>query len=249
MGIMVALNVYIQGIEEKNFRNGDVTAYLRDIVDRKLPVGLSFVPARGDYSSDPLDNEDILNLTRKVLNNGGILGQQGLYSKCPNEHKWRDPWHENWCWNKTFSAEKQRQFMEKGRKILRDLTGFLPSLYSPPNHYFDETTLKIAEDMGYDYFADKSMTLKKPYQFGRMLVVPHGELHKGRTEGREAGYIHYDQIMANEEAYEAAIIDIRPFSALKASEVSELSRWTNDKLKYGYKAIRDAKRIVKKLFK
>lgn len=246
---MIVLNIYLQGLDEKNFKDGDITQYLREISEKKIPVCLSFVPAREEYSTNPLFDYKIRTLTRNILDNGGILGQQGFLSKCPNEHKYRDPWHENWCWKGAISAEAQREFMEKGRKKLKELTGFFPDLYSPPNHYFDETTLKVAEEMGYRFFADKAMIDIQPYTYGKMLVVPHGELEPTRVRATAAIYTHLDRILESEDSYKKVLAEAVPFSDLRSEESSAFAKKTNEFLKYGYKRARDVKRAVKTLVK
>lgn len=239
---MAVLNIHLEGIEKQFFRNQDVQLRLFELLNRDIPAVLSLPPWMEDYWKKT--NPGVIDLARVVVKSpGSFLGQQGEFHQCGNAHTIADPWHENYCfYGKGLSHSEQRFFMERGRDRLEKLMGIRPVMYVPPNHQFDQTTLEVAEDMGYRYFADLALLPVKPYYFGSMLVVPEAPIRKGMFSF--GNYIHYDEIDRNGANYQKALEIATPLSLLGGRESPDPLWAANRAIKTSYKVVRDVKRLL-----
>lgn len=253
---MAALNIHHEGLNPNSFPNKDQTYYFRQILEKNIPVVIS--PCLNNYKRGDWDSKggvEALELAREIVKReGSVLGQQGYTHKCKYEHKFVDPWHEFYClWRKRISRVEQKEWMKRGREELEKLMGKTPELFVPPNHYFDETTLAVAEELGYNYFTNQAVIHLKPYKFGDMIVVPEGNLVRDEIEGRAVVYVHTDQIYSNEDTYRNVLDDINSIKDIKPQFVARDERELNEKLKYRRKRMRDfvkmPRRILKRLIK
>lgn len=258
---MVVLNIHLEGIEQERFKDGNVTGIFEEILKRKIPVAISLPPHMKNYWIKK--NSKIIDLVKEILSREeNILGQQGLNHQCKHKHVFADKWHENFClWHsKGIGAEEQKRFMEEGLGRLTRLVGKKPELYVPPNHQFDYSTLIAANCMGYKFFSDQAVIPIRAHEFqqfavfGKMLIVPEGNLFRSEIEGRNAVYIHYDQIDSLREKYGEAVYDVIIDSAtsmrsLKPQEVSERDKRKNRYSKYFRKYARDIKGSPKRFLR
>ena len=252
---MPALNIHHEGINPRNFPNGDVSYYFRDILLRDIPVTIS--PSLHNYKAGQWNSKEgqkSLELIREIVKRpNSLLGQQGYTHKCKYNHFLVDPWHEFRClWRKRISRAEQVEWVKRGREELEILIGATPELFSPPNHYFNETTLEVADALGYKFFSDQAITPLKPYPFGNMLVVPEGNLARKETEGRDAVYVHTDQIFQDAETivnYREVINKATSMRDLMPYRVSEDEIKLNEELKYQRKRMRDITKAPRRFLK
>jgi hypothetical protein len=242
----IAINIHIEGLNQNRFENGDNSSILQSLLDNKTPVALSFSPWQEFIWKN--ENPEFFNIAKKVLEiNGNVLGQQGLNHKCKNKHMYADQWHENRClWRPRLSYREQKEFMLEGRARLSNVFNKMPELYVPPNHYFDNTTLEVASDMGYRFFSEISAIPLKPFRVENMLVVPEGNLKMGNVLGRKAIYIHYDEIESCRVLFDSISNSSIPLNSISPERYSS-SRWLlNEFLKYSRKYLRDTNRVLKR---
>ncbi len=240
-----ALDIHVEGLNENNFENGDKIRIIQEILEKNIPVAFSFSPWQEPIWREA--NPIFFELAKfAVKREGSFLGQQGLNHKCIHNHRFADPWHENYCiWKGKINSLKQFEFMQRGRDILEKLFDKIPEFYAPPNHYCDRTTLEIANVIGYKFCADKAMIELKPYKFGNMLVVPEGNLEKGQIWGRAAIYIHYDRIDRSRENYNKILYNIISMDELEPDRVSYSKKKLNSIIKYSSKIARDIRRTAR----
>ncbi len=243
---MIALDIHVENLKEKDFENGNKKRIIEEILEHNVPVALSFSPWQEPIWGE--QNLELFELFKKaVKRENSVLGQQGLNHKCCYGHETADPWHENYClYRKSLSYEQQNEFMKKGKNRLEELFEKEVDLYTPPNHQFDDTTLKVAADLRYKFFADKAMISLQPYRAGNMLVIPERDLESGRFDC-DAVYIHYDEIDKAKENYKRAIESAVSLRELEPEDVSELTKKVNRVLKHSYKYLRDFRRAGRKL--
>ena len=236
-----ALDIHVENLDQKNFPNGDVTVYLRKILEEDKRVKLSFSPWQEDIWKEK--NPEFFELAEEVVSINGY-GQQGLNHRCIRKHKYVDPWHEFKClWSmKPISKNDQIEIIEAGSDKLLKVFGKRPEVLVPPNHMFDLTTVNLAAARNYSFFTDQAVLKIGPYksESGKMIVVPEGNLARGELAGRRAVYIHYDQIMDNPNNFELVLKDNVSMESLVPKEVSNLRIHQNDFFKYARKAARDA---------
>lgn len=231
---MPILHIHFEG-----FRDDTVLDYL---LQSEHPVAFSLAPFTLEehwYPDDTLEKLTIL-LSRP----GNFLGQQGKLHKCAHTHKIADPWHENFCpWNGKIPENQQRELMEQGREILQRHLDISPSIYVPPNHLFDETTLEVATSMGYRFFTDQSFLRLHPYTHKNMTVVPESKVTRIRTK---TVYAHYDEVtFLRSLIYQLINEGLKPFnSAYPHTPYRTFDHEVNEKLKRAYKRIRDLGRIA-----
>ena len=258
---MVVVDIHLEGLKRSHFRNGNVGARFRQILDNDIPVAVS--PSLRSYLRGQWDeNPEIIELVREIVKRkGSVLGQQGLTHICSYKHDFVDPYHEFYClWTgplpigRKISKNKQKEWMEEGRNRLEKLFGVNPELFVPPNHYFDETTLEAALELGYRFFADKAVSNFTPYSFGRynfgeykkLIVVPEGNLCEGGFSG-SAAHIHYDEIDSFSDNYDWAIKEASSLLDVKPLDVSYISIKFNNLRKYARKRARDMVRATEKI--
>ncbi len=224
------LDIHLEGMDDKGEK-------LKLALDLGIPCAISTAPytlREGWY------NDCVLGLVEAIVKNNGIAGQQGNYHKCLYPHRIADPWHENHClYNPPVSFEKQLELMEKGKETIVEYFGVRPNLYVPPNHQFDETTLSVAESMGYNFFAEAGIINSFPYQRGRMIVLPETKI----WQNGNICYIHYDEIR-DMKKFEALLKRVSPFSEIKSKEVSRAMIDVNRNALRAIKYARDIKRLL-----
>jgi hypothetical protein len=242
----ILLDIHVEGVARERFLDGDPTHLLRDIKYIGIPVVLSLPPFLEDYWRK--ENPRIIDLVSEIVTReGNLLGQQGNLHECRFRHKFVDPWHENFCfYNRRLSEAEQRDLMEAGRARLEKLTGVKATWYVAPNHQFDATTLRVANIMGYGFFADKAAIALLPYKFGNLIVVPEGDLRKGDFRS-SAVYIHLDEMDAHSVYSAEALRRAMPVAELCVRNVSAFRKHFNSVLKYGPKVARDIGKLSKQL--
>ena len=233
---MVAIDIHLEKINPERFFNRDVTRALRHILERNIPVALSLPPWMEEYWRKK--NSRIIDLVSEIVNRkDSVLGQQGNTHRCKYSHTIADPWHENFClWGKRLSYNEQREFMEKGREKLFRLTGKNPELYVSPNHQFDSTTLDVAGDMNYTYFADRAIIRGlRPYLNRGLIVIPEEDL--SAKEPRAAVvYTHYDEQIIG---FETILDTATPLADMIVDSSSPYRNELNIWMKYTRKFMRD----------
>jgi len=235
---MTVLDIHLEGIKPESFRDRKVTHIFEDILANNTPVIVSLPPCLEQtwLSQCP----QIIELTKEVVKRkGSALGQQGLNHKCKNFHRFADPWHENSCiWYHSPAAQEQEEFMKKGREQLEKLTGQIPSVYVPPNHYFNQDTLEVAEQMGFKFFMDRALISLQPYSHKNMIVVPEADLTR-KTPEVSAHYIHYDEIDSYLTNYVQTLVNAEPVTNIKSSPPQKNKQKLNRFLVTSAKIARD----------
>jgi len=213
---------------------------LKETLDIHVPLGLSFPPGMIAYWMGSEKGPETIELAREVVKRpGSFLGQQGDTHRCSYPHGLVDKWHENYCpWGPALSAKKQRAFMTEGRDSLGEFMGVEPTVYVPPNHLWDDTTLHVAAEMGYTHLMDKAMIPLPAYRFGGLIVVPERDLRKGQFDGA-AVYIHYDELDAHRGFYGHAMANAESLADITPERVSQKLIERNRRMKHRYKLVRD----------
>jgi len=211
------IDIHFEGFDRKD--------ELVRIVQHKIPCAISIAP----YSLREGGKEygwysvEIIDLIRQALQNKVILGQQGDIHKCRFNHVFVDPWHENSClYHEDLMGEEQAELMKRGRETLERVFGKSPEIYIPPNHLYNFMTRLIAEEMGFKFFAERGISQRKPYQRGKIIVIPEVKI----GENGEIVYIHYDEIAGKKQGYEKAMREATSFSEIKPEKVS---MWEEDR--------------------
>ncbi len=216
---------------------------LQKIVKQGTPCAISIAPyalREGWY------DETTLDLLNKAFKQGAILGQQGNKHKCRYEHRFSDPWHENYCpYHGEFSRQSQSEIFEQGMEILTERFGKQPELYVPPNHLYGQETLAVASNLGYRFFAERGLSQKKPYkyEYGDVIILPEVKLGKKGI----IFYIHYDKIKEKQKDYDAVSKAACDFSWIKPQEVSRKAVSGNRRKVRRRKVIRDIIKLPKKI--
>jgi len=193
------LDIHLEAMDDEGEK-------LKRIIDENIPCAISLCPEtlrkKGLYSKQYPYLPKYIDLIGEIVSReGSILGQQGNLHKCRYEHRFTDPWHENFCPYNEVSMEEQRELMLKGRQTLVMLFGKYPEMYVPPNHLFDSATLVIAERMDYSFFAERGIKNTEPYLYKRMIILPETKL----DETGDIKYVHYDEIGRNKKAFEEVV--------------------------------------------
>ena len=249
---MHILDIHHEGINKENFPNLDPSYYFKIILDRNIPVIIS--PSLHNYNQGQWNSkkgQEALELIKEIVKrDNSVLGQQGYSHKCKYNHVFADPWHEFYClWNKSIDIDEQEELIKRGKGELEKLIGVTPNLFAPPNHHFDESTLEVAHELAYKFFTDQAVIPLRTYQFGNMLVIPEGNLRRNEYIGRDAVYIHTDQINESERLFYDIIKRTNPVKELKASKISLKKINLNQRKKYRRKAFRDITKFSKRLLK
>ncbi|MDP3026437.1 MAG: DUF2334 domain-containing protein [Nanoarchaeota archaeon] len=250
------LNIHLEGMD-------DAGEKLKRILDENIPVAISVCPEtlreNGIYREQYPYLPKYIDLIGKVISRGGnILGQQGNIHKCKHNHRFVDPWHENYClYHRPIGGEKQRELMEEGKETLVKLFGKSPEMYVPPNHLWDFTTLSVANSMGYPFFVIKGIKTSKPLLYKKggenTLVLPERKIDQ---EGY-FHYTHYDEIEKNREAFEEVVKNAIPFVcvgdyfSMRQKYVGKLYEASPEELTEDLKIIRKngTATIIKKLLR
>jgi len=240
---MVFLDIHLEKIAQKSF-NYNVPRLFEDILRKKIPVSVSLPPWMKAYWESAHQGPEILDLVKEIVHRyGSVLGQQGLNHKCKYNHITADPWHENFCiYNRPIPYNEQKEFMLKGRQILEDLLDITPILYVPPNHHFDETTLKVANSIGYNYFANLNILDIKPHKYKNLTIIPQTNLEKN-IQGN-AFYIHYDKINQYQYNYSSILPNATKITDINPKNVPQYQIDLNNVLKYSKKIERDVKKRI-----
>jgi hypothetical protein len=229
---MVTLNIHWETFNKQSFEKVKELA-------KKGPIAISIAP----YQISKMSGEQI-NWLKKVLSNPDyVLGQQGLNHKCTKcaafhktkENAGVDPWHENYClWFSQIPEHEQEKFMQQGKEQLKKTFNVEPRLYVPPNHYFDETTIKIASKLGYSWLSDRAKIPLKPYYFNGIIIIPESE---PEIEQNKQLYIHADRWRGNLD--KAISQQIESLKNIKPVEEDKTAITKNRKLKITLKIARD----------
>ncbi|MFH1802775.1 MAG: hypothetical protein ABH864_05010 [archaeon] len=241
---MVLIDIHLEGIKKERFFDNDPTKLLREILTRNVPVVLSLPPWMENYWMESEKGPETIELAREVVKRpGSFLGQQGNMHRCSYPHGLVDPWHENYClWGPRKSAKEQRNFMTEGRDRLSEFMDVEPKVYCPPNHLWDNTTLHVADEMGYTHVTDKAMIPLAPYRFGGLIVVPEGDMRKGDFMNA-AAYIHYDELDSHREFYRQAMQGSISLADITPERVSQKLIDRNRRMKHMHKIARDLVRM------
>lgn len=240
---MCVMDIHLEGIEPQYFENGDALHILQEISHKGTPVVISPPPwmADGEWMRhNASDADKLVKLVGEIVNQPqNALGQQGNTHKCKKGHACTDPWHENKCpYGGSPSKEEQRDLMERGREKLTRLFGVQPQLYVPPNHLFNGDTLEAASEMGYGFFAVKSLIHLQPHKFRNLVIVPERDLTRGQLDG-VATYIHYDEITRHWGNYVQAVKRATPLKSINVEYVNPIRADFNNHLVWGWKIARD----------
>ena len=167
-------------------RELNLPKYLNEIpfIISICPASLSGIAYRPGTPGITLSKKGIREV-KELLDRGCILGQRGHTGVCPNQYTHEDGtdrWHENYCpYNPNFSLEQQLELMETGKWILEEQLGSTPKVYAPTNHLFDNTTLRIAKVLGYEFVMDQNHIGALPlysagFSLGNLTVIPEARL-------------------------------------------------------------------------
>lgn len=242
----IALDIHVENIKERDFEGGNKKKIIEEILEKNIPVALSFSPWQEPIWKD--QNPELFELFKIAVNrDNSVLGQQGLSHKCKYNHRFVDPWHENRClYGNRFDYDEQKNFMKEGKGRLEKLYEKEVELYAPPNHQFDDNSLVAAADLRYKFFADKAVIALKSYKFGKMIVVPERDLEDWKFDC-DMAYIHYDEIDGVRENYNRALENSASLKDLQPGYAKEYRVKLNEVIKYSYKFLRDGRKAYKKL--
>ncbi len=242
----IALDIHVENLKEKDFEEGNKKKIIEEILEKNIPIALSFSPWQEPIWKD--QNPELFELFKVAVNReNSVLGQQGLSHKCRYKHRFVDPWHENYClYGKELSYAEQNDLMSRGKSRLESIFEKKVELYASPNHQFDDTSLEVAANQKYSYFVDKAMIAIRPYKFGNMLVVPERDLEDGKFDCAGV-YIHYDEIDKVRNNYNNVLERAMSLGNLQPENVDEYKIKLNKIMKHVYKFLRDLKKIPKKL--
>lgn len=204
------------------------------ILDRNIPCALSIVP---DFLRQGKYDDRTLSLIEDIVRRkGSLLGQQGNTHLCGvYHHESSDSNHENYCmYGPELNQTEQGELMQEGKETILRYLDISPELYVPPNHLFDETTLQVAEFLGYEYFAERGIVDPRCYARGRMKIMPEFKLGSPGSWYGNVLYTHYDKI--SQEQLSGIQNQVISFNELNVSEHA-----------FGKSANRTATRLIKRL--
>jgi hypothetical protein len=233
------LDIHFEAVNEGKGRLEE----LQKIVEQGIPCAISIAP----YTLEQQwYDETTIDLLNKAFKQGAILGQQGYGHKCRYEHRFSDPWHENYCpYHGEFSRQSQVKTFKQGRETLLKHFEKQPELYVPPNHLYGQETLAIASNLGYKFFVERGLSQKKPYKYkyGDMIILPEVKLGKKGI----IFYVHYDKIKEKQEDYDEVSSAACDFSWIKPQEVSRRAISKNQRKVRKRKILRDVVKLPIKI--
>lgn len=239
------LDIHLEKCDDKGER-------LRSILESGKPFGISVVPVllmpeheafkTGVYPADYFYPREIVDILKKCSENPNVVfGQQGFLHYCPEcfqAKEKHDPWHENRClYGRRKSADEQAAFMRKGKRVIEDVLGVSPIIYSTPNHQFDGNTLEAARKLGYSYFTERAVINLSPHAERGLIILPERKPH----QSGEVFYTHYDQIADSPGRHSDIINGSQPLYRLQI-ENNPAGVFLNSGLSTARKWFRDLKK-------
>jgi hypothetical protein len=217
----------------------EISAPLEQVLDF-APLIISPCPSHiADFPEEVIEK-----IGYAISKNTNMLGQQGLYHKCKNSHRFTDSLHENSCiWGNSPSLEEQIRFMSEGRDQLYDLFGVKPNVYVPPNHYWNANTIIAAEELGYDYLTTLALIRARPCKIGNIIVVPESRYDFQRTD---VIYLHGTELPS--KISELLSLNAKSLDDLGVIEKRSMLR-VNEILKNMWKVTRDLVKLPRTLLK
>jgi peptidoglycan/xylan/chitin deacetylase (PgdA/CDA1 family) len=228
-----------------HYENPKETESLEMLLEKEVPFALSLTPTQ--TAQYPLK---VLDLLREAAQrNNIVIGHQGKTHWCLHTKKHRiiDPCHENFCFYNKITRNEQEKIMRDGKELLANLLEREPELYVPPNHLYDENTIKIADKLNYGFFADNGIVMHEPYKRFGLIILPESESPKRRII-----YLHNDSLPKNfpeiiEKAEDFRNIGAhisRPSDYIDNAFVEYGKFKLNTFFKHARKRLRDLKRII-----
>lgn len=223
---------------------------LSEIIASGKPFNISIVPVllvpthrvfrKGIYPSGYYYPKGIVELLKECARIPDVsIGQQGFSHYCPNCFSTKDktdPWHENAClYGNRKSLERQIDFMNKGKKVIENIIGLSPIVYSPPNHQFDDNSIEAAAKLRYGYFTERGIVSISPYRENGITILPQRKI--GQTG--EIFYTHYDQIPKNKKAFDKIIKNSVALDELTIDNKSPIVSFINRQFVFLKKRLRD----------
>lgn len=126
--------------------------------------------------------------------------------------------------------------MLKGKKVIEEILEVSPITYVAPNHQFDQNTKLAAEQVGYQFFAERGLLTSIPYKDGNLVILPERKINKGG----EIVYTHYDQMVESFSGYLKILNASTPLTEISPLEKSRFKSSLNYPLLIKKKKIRDA---------
>jgi hypothetical protein len=253
------LDVHLEYCDDKGER-------LRQIAETGKPFNLSPVPIfffprnevfrTGVYPLNLHYSREVIEVLKHLVktNSNVTFGQQGFSHYCSTcygefiqhggrkKNSWPDPWHENKCLSgKARSVDEQAGFMLKGKKVIEEILEVSPVIYVAPNHQFDKNTKMAAEQVGYQFFAERGILTSTPYRDGNLIILPERKIN---LDGKVV-YTHYDEMAGSFSEYLKILNASTPLTEIAPLEKSRFKSALNYQLLIGKKKLRDVVHRVK----
>ncbi|MDP4012962.1 MAG: hypothetical protein Q8R00_05155 [Candidatus Nanoarchaeia archaeon] len=240
---MTSLNIHLHEFDSQNKGGIEKLIELASLG----PITISLAPL---HLREERYDKNFLSLIKGIVNQkGNSLGQRGDTNFCVRKyHKRLDKFHENRC---PYSLRKnplevQFAFMERGKNNLVGTFDKEPEIYTPPNHFYDEDTIKAAKQLDFTHFSVYDVLGIKPSYKKSMTFVPERSCHLPRLFDRlskpYAIHTHLGHLIQHWNKFK--ILELESLQALKPNKSFFVKRVTNSLLKYTLKYWRDITNLV-----
>jgi len=181
---------------------------------------------------------------------GSGLYTEGLLHTCPHRnHRYRDPHHESICTSlssPSLSWEQQYERIVRGIEVIEEATGVGPRGLVPPQHIWNEDTLKAAwmADLN-EVVTNATFPNMYPYmeREGEVKIIPSGSAKHGRTNNPVV-HFYYDLIQKDWELFESIARTAVPLSEIPTGQKT-IDHTVNQYAIQAAKQWRDLKRVAK----
>jgi predicted deacetylase len=120
----------------------------QDMADEKgVPVSWAVMPNR--FLEPNVNQGEMTRDLKHALEHGHEVALHGYTHIC---QQCGQSSHEMYCttYQRPFTSEQQLKLITDGLKILSDSLGVRPTTFVPPGHTYDQTTLEVLNDEGFD---------------------------------------------------------------------------------------------------
>lgn len=120
----------------------------QDMADEKgVPVSWAVMPNR--FLERNVNQGEMTRDLRHAIEHGHEVALHGYTHIC---QQCGQSSHEMYCttYQRPFTPEQQLKLITDGLKILNDSLGVRPTSFVPPGHVYDQTTLEVLDEQGFD---------------------------------------------------------------------------------------------------
>ena len=241
-----ALIVDIQNTEARQFPNQNRKFYLQQWEERGVPIHIALTPYQRDRWYD-LENE-IVRLVRRP--GSGLLVEGLLHTCSQRNHRIRDPNHESICtswFQKDAPYEKQAESILEGIDFFKRNLGVRPIGYLPPQHLWNQATVKAVEQAGLRYIITGAIfSDMHPYRVENVIVVPSGSV-KRKAINNQVVHVYYDRIQEEAELVAEIELSVIPLADIPI-ESKKTTHTINEQALRVAKQMRDGGRLIRWLW-